>query len=213
MRYYRAIATWYNTWRMVEPVPEKPVKADVLTWLRKRFAALAGLLLSLGIMAGIFLVYINNPHIFKDLQAYSYSGAFIISVVLNGTLLLPVSNMAIMMALGAALPMPWLVGIAGGAGAAIGEMTGYLAGRSGRGLLAKHKIYHRVEGWVKKRGWLAVLILSIIPFAFDVVGIIAGALRMPVWRFFVACWLGRTISYVFVVSLAAMGFKILPLLS
>jgi uncharacterized membrane protein YdjX (TVP38/TMEM64 family) len=198
---------------MNETVPEKPVKSGVLTWLNKRLAALAGLVLSLGIMAGVILVYRHNPHIFEDMQAYGYSGAFIISVVLNGTLLLPVSNMAIMMALGVALPLPWLVGIAGGAGAGIGEMTGYLAGRSGRGLLAKYKIYHRVEGWVKKWGWLAVFILSIVPFAFDVVGIIAGAMRMPVWRFFLACWLGRTISYVFVVSLAAMGFKILPLLS
>jgi uncharacterized membrane protein YdjX (TVP38/TMEM64 family) len=89
-------------------------------------------------------------------------------------------------------------------------MTGYLAGRSGRGLLARSKAYMRVEGWVKKWGWLAVFIMSIVPFAFDVVGIIAGALRMPVWRFLVAVWLGRTISYIAAIYLASLGLKFLP---
>jgi membrane protein YqaA with SNARE-associated domain len=195
---------------MAETIPDKNAAAGLLAWLKKRLLPMAGLLLSLAIMAAIFLVYSKNPDIFKDLQNYGYLGAFIISIILNGTLILPVSNMAVMMALGATLPLPWLVGIAGGAGAAIGEMTGYIVGRSGRGLLARNKIYHRVEGWVKKWGWIAVFVMSIIPFAFDVVGIIAGALRMPLWRFFLACWLGRTISYVFMVWMASLGLKILP---
>jgi membrane protein DedA with SNARE-associated domain len=189
---------------------EKPEKTGVLAWLKKRITALGGLLLSLAIMAAIILVYSYNPDISNKLGDYGYPGAFIISIILNGTIIFPVSNMVVMMALGATLPLPWLVGIAGGAGAAIGEMTGYLAGRSGRGLLARSKVYNRVEGWVKKWGWLAVFIMSIVPFVFDVVGIIAGALRMPVWRFFVACWLGRTISYVFMVYMASLGLKALP---
>jgi len=182
----------------------------MITWLKKRLMPLAGLLVSLAIMAAIFIVYLNNPDIFEKLQGYGYSGAFVISVILNGTIIFPVSNMAVMMALGAAMPLPWLVGIAGGAGAAIGEMTGYLAGRSGRGLLARSKTYNRVEGWVKKWGWLAVFVISVVPFVFDVVGLIAGALRMPVWRFFLACLLGRTVSYVFMVYMASLGLKLLP---
>jgi uncharacterized membrane protein YdjX (TVP38/TMEM64 family) len=79
--------------------------------------------------------------------------------------------------------------------------------------LAKNVIYTRIEGWVKRWGWIAVFLLSIFPFLFDVVGIIAGAMRMPVWRFFVACWLGRTIIYVVVASLASLGFRALPWLS
>ena len=84
-------------------------------------------------------------------------------------------------------------------------MTGYVAGRSGRDLLAKNKIYQRVEGWVKRWGWIAVFLLSIFPLVFDVVGIIAGAMRMPVWKFFLATWLGRTITYVTVAYLASAG--------
>lgn len=186
---------------------------SALTWLKKRVTALGGLLLSLAIVIAIILVHHHDPEIFTKLGRYGYAGAFVISVVLNGTILFPVSNVAVMIGLGATLPLPWLVGVAGGFGAAFGEMTGYLAGRSGRGLLARSKVYIRVESWVKKWGWLAVFIMAIFPFAFDVVGIIAGALRMPVWRFFVACWLGRTIFYVFAVYLTSMGLKGLPWLS
>lgn len=195
---------------MEETIPVKKEKTVPFTWLKKNITPLAGLLVSLAVMAAIFAVYLNNPDIFTKLQGYGYTGAFIISIILNGTLIFPVSNMAVMMAIGAAMPLPWLVGVAGGVGAGIGEMTGYLAGRSGRGLLARSKVYIRVEGWVKKWGWLAVLIMSIVPFAFDVVGIIAGALRMPVWRFFLACLVGRTISYVFMVYMASLGLKFLP---
>ena len=120
------------------------------------------------------------------------------------------SNIAVIISLGATLPLPLFVGLAGGAGAAIGELTGYLAGRSGRGLLKRSKVYSRVEGWVKKWGWVAVFIMSIFPFVFDVVGIIAGALRMPLWRFFLACWAGRTISYIFIAYMADLGFQFIP---
>jgi membrane protein YqaA with SNARE-associated domain len=108
------------------------------------------------------------------------------------------------------LPSPYIVGLAGGIGAGIGEMTGYIVGRSGRDLLAKNKIYNRVEGWVKRWGWIAIFLMSIFPFLFDVVGIIAGAMRMPLWKFFLACWLGRTIVYVFVAYMASLGLKALP---
>jgi membrane protein YqaA with SNARE-associated domain len=189
---------------------EKPCVVRVLGWLRKRIVPLTGLLLAIAIMVGIVCFYFQNPDIFRELRAYGYLGAFVISVILNATILLPVSNMAIIMTLGATLPSPVIVGVLGGLGAAIGELTGYMAGRCGRGLFAKISVYNRVEGWVKRWGWIAVFVLSIFPFVFDIVGIIAGALRMPLWKFFVACWLGRTISYVFMAYMASLGFKAIP---
>ena len=182
----------------------------ILHWLRKRLVPLAGLLGALAIIIVVGWFYLKYPDFFENLKKYGYLGAFIISVILNATVIIPVSNMTVIMALGVALPLPWLVGLAGGIGAAIGEMTGYVAGRSGRALLAKNKIYQRMEGWVKRWGWIAVFVLSIFPLVFDVVGIIAGAARMPLWKFFLASWLGRTVSYVAVAYLASFGFKAIP---
>ncbi len=190
--------------------PKTPGGLRKIVWLKKRIIPAAGLLIAIAIMVGIVFFYRQNPNIFKELRTLGYLGAFIISIILNATVILPVSNMAIMMTLGATLPSPVIVGIVGGLGAGIGEMTGYIAGRSGRRLLSKSGVYLRVEGWVRRWGWIAVFIMSIFPFIFDVVGIITGALRMPLWRFFVACWLGRTISYVVVACLASLGFRAIP---
>jgi len=200
---------WYNRGRMTEPKRKKPFFIKVRNWLKKHYIYLLGLLAVLAIVIVAGILYFRNPDILKDLEGYGYAGAFIISVLLNATLIIPVSNMAIIFSLGAAPTLsPLFIGLAGGIGAGIGEMTGYLAGRSGRGLLAKSNMYSRVEKWVKRWGWIAVFVLSIFPFFFDVVGIIAGAMRMPVWKFFLASWLGRTVSYVTVAYLAHFGFQL-----
>ncbi len=178
-------------------------------WLRGKIIPLVGLLLVIAIAVCIVYFYWRNPGIFKELKAYGYLGAFIISIILNATIILPVSNMAIMMSLGATLPLPFVVGLVGGFGAAIGELTGYVAGRSGRGLLARSHMYGRIEGWVRRWGWLAIFVFSVVPFVFDLVGIAAGALRLPLWKFFIPCWLGRTVLYVFMVTMAALGLKII----
>ncbi len=195
-----------------ENAPQPVAKRGSYAWLKQKLGPLAGLLVVVGIMAGISFLYIKNPLIFHKLQGYGYLGAFIISLILNATVILPISNMAFIISLGATLPSPYFVGLAGGIGAAIGEMTGYLAGRSGRGLLAKSRMYNRLEAWVKRRGWIAVFILSIFPFAFDIVGITAGAMRMPAWRFFLATWGGRTISYTFVAKFASISWPVVAAL-
>lgn len=195
---------------MDEVKPETQDSSRVRFWIKKRLTPLAGLLLSVGIIVGVVFFYLQNREIVDELKGWGYLGAFILSVVMNATVILPVSVISIVIALGATLPNPIYVGLAAGIGAGFGEMTGYFVGRSGRGLLIKSSVYTRLENWVKKWGWIAVFLISIVPFAFDVVGIIAGALRMPIWRFFVACWLGRSIIYVAVAWGASMGIRLLP---
>jgi len=180
----------------------------VLGWLRRKIIPLASLLLVVAITVGIFYLYRQYPGRIEELKTYGYLGAFVISVTFNATLILPAGNMLILAALGAAMPSPVVVGLVGGAGAAIGEIIGYIAGHSGRGLVARSQIYNRVEGWVQRWGALPIFIFSLVPFVFDLVGIAAGALRFPFWKFFFFCWLGRTILYVVFVSLAAWGFKV-----
>jgi uncharacterized membrane protein YdjX (TVP38/TMEM64 family) len=190
---------------------QTPGAARPRPWFIRHLAPILSLLLVVAIVTAIFIVYFTQPDLLDRLEGYGYLGVFVVSLVLNGTVLLPVGNMALIASLGATLQSPLLVGLAGGVGAGIGEMTGYLLGRSGRGLIDNRgRMYTRVEGWVKRWGWLAVFILSVFPLVFDVVGIIAGVLRMPIWRFFLACWLGRTISYIAAAYLGAMWLKELP---
>lgn len=176
---------------------------------KKQLVPIIGLLFVVIITAGIFYFYKEYPEKVGELKSYSYLGAFIISVTFNATLILPAGNMVILVALGANLPMPGpvIVGLVGGTGAAIGEMTGYIAGRSGRSLLARGNLYHRVEHWVHRWGGLTIFVFSIVPLVFDLVGIAAGAMRYRFWKFVLFCWLGRMVLYVTVISLAALGLK------
>lgn len=190
--------------------PYRRIYQGTWRWLKGHLIPLAGLIVAVGIMVGVIILYQANPDIFEELEAWGYLGVFITSIIFNATIVLPVSNIAVIISMGAALPAPIFVGMAGGAGAAIGEMTGYLAGRSGRNLFRKSKVYSRVEGWVRKWGWIAVFVMSIFPFVFDIVGLISGALRMPLWRFLLAAGAGRIISYVIIAYLADLGFKVIP---
>jgi membrane protein YqaA with SNARE-associated domain len=197
---------------MEQTSPAAPPRTWSWPWFKKRLGPLLGLILALGIIFAVVFAYFRYPDFFKheNIVRFGYAGVFIISVILNATVIIPVSNMTLILAFGAILPSPLIVGIVGGLGGAIGEMTGYIIGRSGRNLIAKNKAYVRVEGWVKKRGWIAIFFLSAFPFVFDIVGIIAGALRMPLWRFLIPTWLGRTGSYIVVAYLGSLGFKALP---
>ena len=176
-------------------------------WLRNRLLPLLVLLLVIAVMGGTFYFYSNNPDKIEELKNYEYLGAFLISVILNATVILPVGTFLVIATLGAALSSPALVGLAAGIGAAIGEITGYLAGRSGRAVVRRQAVYAKLEPWVRKWGFIAIFVWSIIPFAFDMAGLAAGALRLPFWKFLIACWLGRTILYVFLAFAGNWGWE------
>ena len=189
---------------------DKPAGGERPGRLKKKLIPLLTLLLVVAITVGIFFFYKNYPARVDQLRGYGYLGAFLISLTLNATVILPAGNFLILFALGGALPLPVVVGLAGGAGAAIGEITGYLAGRSGRAVVVKQgKTYARLEHWVKRWGTLTIFIMSVVPFVFDLVGIAAGVLRFPFWKFLLFCWLGRTILYIVIALLGAWGWEII----
>jgi len=186
---------------------EKRAGVEKRDWLKRNFIPLLTLLLVIAIVVGIFYFYQNYPGRIDELKSYGYLGVFLISLVLNATVILPAGNFVIIATLGAALPSATLVGLAGGVGATIGEITGYMAGYSGRAMVPRREMYARLEGWVKKWGVLTIFILSLVPFFFDLAGIAAGALRLPLWKFLLACWLGRTILYIVIALAGALGWE------
>ena len=180
---------------------------DKKDWLKKNFIPLLTLLLVIAITAGIFYFYQHYTVRVEELKSYLYLAPFLISLTFNATVILPAGNILIISAFGAVLPSATMVGLAGGAGAAIGEITGYLAGYSGRGLAERTKLYNRVEDWVRRWGAMAIFIFSLVPFVFDLAGIAAGVIRFPFWKFFLLCWLGRTILYLGVALAGAYGWE------
>lgn len=129
-----------------------------------------------------------------DLGAYGYPGIFFISLFANASIILPVPGVVITSAMGAVFN-PFWVALAAGSGAALGELSGYLAGYGGQTVIKDSPRYQQLTGWMRKYGDWTILALSVIPNpAFDLAGITAGALKLPVYRFLLFCWIGKVIK-------------------
>ena len=178
--------------------------------LKDRAIPLVILLVVIGLTATLFIFREK----IAELGNLGYLGAFLISLISNATIVMPMPGLLLIFALGATFN-PVLIGIIGGAGGALGEMTAYLAGYSGRGILKETKLHAQAERWMKKWGGLTIFAFALTPFLlFDAAGIAAGTIRYPVWKFLIACWLGRTILYLVIALAGAWGWEtILPYFS
>lgn len=130
----------------------------------------------------------------EELALYGYPGIFLLSFLAYATVLLPAPGVAVVFTMGAVFH-PVGVALAAGAGAALGELSGYLAGFSGQVVVEGTATYERLTRWMGRNGPLTVLFLSAIPNPFfDLAGVAAGALKMPIPRFLFWCWLGETVK-------------------
>jgi membrane protein YqaA with SNARE-associated domain len=133
----------------------------------------------------------------KKLDEYGYLGIFLISIAANATIIIPLPGVAFASAMGA-IYNPIGVAIAAGLGAAIGELTGYTAGFSGQGVIERVAIYNRLTAWMKTHKRLAygaILVLALIPNPlFDLAGMASGALKLPIWKFLIACSIGKILK-------------------
>ncbi|MEW5959688.1 MAG: VTT domain-containing protein [Chloroflexota bacterium] len=158
--------------------------------LRQVMSAALFLLISGGVTLTILIF---APRI-KEFQAYGYPGVFLISLIGNASIALPIPSLAVTFSMGAALSWP-LVGLVSGLGEALGESTGYLAGLSGSAIIENKRVYGRMQYWMKNHGMLTLFVLSMVPNPLvDLAGITAGALRYAYYKFLLACWAGKTIK-------------------
>jgi membrane protein YqaA with SNARE-associated domain len=137
--------------------------------------------------------------------AWGYVGIFLVSLVSNASIILPLPNIVFVFALGAVLN-PWLLGLVAGAGAALGETTGYVLGRGGRKAVKgkEWKWLKRAEKWAKSRGMFPVVfIFAASPLPDDVTGILCGMIKYDFRKFLLASLLGKV---VFHVAVAWAGF-------
>ena len=123
---------------------------------------------------------------------------FGLAALSTATLILPAPGLALTAVAGAAGD-PIVVGIVAGLGQAVGELTGYAAGRSGRSLLPDGATAARFEGWLRRRGMIVIFVLALVPNPiFDLAGIAAGAVGIPVSRYLAAAAGGKILKNVLV---------------
>ena len=130
----------------------------------------------------------------EKLARYGYPGVFLLAFLSYATVLLPAPGVAIVFTLGGILN-PFAVALVAGVGAALGEISGYLAGFGGQAVIEKGETYAKLTRWMSKNGPLTILALSAIPNPFfDVAGVVAGALKMRLHIFLFWAWIGETLK-------------------
>lgn len=157
-----------------------------------RLAAARVVAIAFVVAITLYIVSIRDEA--ERLAAYGYPGIFVLSILANATVILPAPGVAITFAMGGVFH-PIGVALAAGSGAALGELTGYLAGFSGRGVAARAPVFERLAAWTMRNGGWAVMLMAFIPNPFfDVAGAAAGALRMPIAKFLAWAWVGKVLK-------------------
>ena len=153
--------------------------------------------LALVVVIAISVYFFSIRDQAEELARYGYPGIFLLSILSNATVLLPAPGVLFVFAMGAVFN-PFGVALAAGAGAALGELSGYLAGFSGQAVVERTAIYERLLGWMQRNrrlAYLLILLLAAVPNPlFDLAGFSAGTLRMPVAPFLLVCLVGKILK-------------------
>ncbi|MFC1991077.1 VTT domain-containing protein, partial [Chloroflexota bacterium] len=173
----------------------------------------------LGIVSAVLTIVMAFAVIYfgewvRELEGYGYLGAFLISILGGATIIIPVPMLAVVFALGGVMKYTWLVGVAAGLGETLGALTIYLTGYGGGKALynSKHgriqSIYDRLEKLMERRGSLTLFILAAIvnPFFYPA-ALACGAMRFGIRKYFIICFIGKTIKGMTVVYAGYWGLR------
>lgn len=137
-----------------------------------------------------------------DVEAFAlnhgYWGGFIITVIGNAALVLPIPYGTILFVLGGVGLNPWLLGIITGLAAGIGEVVGYSVGRGTGAFVSpeqqeKFRRIHRVISSHPRLVPFIIFMLGVLPIPDDILLIPLGMIKYPFWKTIIPCLLGKFI--------------------
>lgn len=164
------------------------------------------------IVAILALVALNvalffAPIDYSGLGAFAYPGAFLITLLANASVVVPVPYIPIVAHIATTADSAAVVVLVAALGSAIGESTSFWVGRIQADALIGHPWFERLRRFFCKE-WRAALFLFLFAMplnpVFDVGGLGAGALGISFKTFFVAVFLGRIVRFT-VIALVAFG--------
>ncbi len=195
---------------------EAPDRRARFAW-RLEYTLLIGVALLLTFFAIAFFYFSTD---ISNLRSYGYVGLFLVNFIGAASILLPSPAAASVFGGGALLgdllgiPAFLWVGLIAGLGEAVGELSGYAAGYGGRLVVEKRPEYARIHRWMDRHGTITMFLMSTVPNPlFDVAGLAAGAVQMPMGRFFLAVTAGKIIKDTWMAAAGAGGAAVFTLLA
>ena len=142
---------------------------------------------------------------------YGYLGIFLISLLGAMSIFVPIPYTIVIFILGG-LPSfdPLLIAVAAGAGAAIGEFSGYLIGMGGRKVISEKykKKMDFLTKLFKKFGPIAIFVFALTPLPDDLLFIPLGVMRYSLLRAFVPALLGKFFSNLIIAYSGRLSLEI-----
>lgn len=132
-----------------------------------------------------------------NVENVGYGGVWIVSFIAAGSIILPIPGpAAVCFAAAPDLGLnPLAIGVISASAEALGEMTGYMAGLSGRSLLERNKYFPKMHSMLLRRGGIILFLGAIVPNPlFDVIGIAAGSIGYPIKKFLVVVFFAKAIK-------------------
>lgn len=149
-------------------------------------------LIALAAMSGVFLFF---PIDWDKVGNWGYVGVFGVVFVATASVALPIPYLFIV-ARAALYLNPFGVTLVAGVAGALGELSGYVLGASGRALIPQNKLYDKANSLMVKYGFWCVVFFAFVPNpVFDAIGFAAGVLKYPLWRFLLACFIGKSLKF------------------
>ena len=182
-------------------------------WLRMVLYLVVLACLSLGFAYLIQILIAHFNISLEGLASTAYLVVFAITLVSNVSILTPVFIYISLMIAAAKFLDPVLVALVASVAGALGETSGYYAGYLGKRIIRLENTpgYEKLVGWMNKHGPWGILLLSLQPILpFDIAGLLAGASKMPLWKFLLPCWGGKFPKYLVACYLGPAVLNILP---
>ena len=185
---------------------------------QKRWLTLAlYVVLLVGLSFGfVYLLGYLMAHFNISVESFAitaYLVVFVVTLLSNAGIFVPVYIHISIIIAAASEWDPVLIALVASVAGALGEITGYYAGYWGKRIAHLENIpaYDRLVGWMKRHGSWGIFLISLQPILpFDVAGLLAGASKLPLWKFLLPCWAGRFPKYLLACYIGPAVLNILP---
>lgn len=126
-----------------------------------------------------------------------YAGIFLFNLIGPGTFLIPILVRQYNL---------YAISVLTAAGMAVNDSVSWFVGRSSRNWTPNTKYLQLLEHTVDKYGVWALFFWALIPFPYDIIGFIAGFLKISYSRFITPTFIGRLIRFIL------MGYGLIKLI-